>query len=263
MITLKDYDLIIINSSAGKDSLCSIYEICRLAKLQGFPKNKIVVSHQDLGRMEWKGTKELAKKQADYFGLDFYISKRRDKNGYEEDLLEYVLRRGKWPSNAQRYCTSDFKRGPGARVVTELSKHLGECKVLYVFGFRKEESPFRDKKQKLLVNKRLTTRRRLVHDYLPIHEWSTKEVWDIIRDYELPYHPAYDLGIPRLSCCFCIFAPFDALVVAGKENPELLNEYVKVEKEIDHTFTMDFSLKDVQLAVQSNYETELIPDWVM
>ena len=56
---LQEFDLIIINSSGGKDSLVSIWEICRLADEQSFPKEKIVVSHQDLGAMEWTGTKEL------------------------------------------------------------------------------------------------------------------------------------------------------------------------------------------------------------
>jgi hypothetical protein len=44
---LNDYDIVIINSSAGKDSLCSIFEICRMAKDQNYPFSRIVVSHQD------------------------------------------------------------------------------------------------------------------------------------------------------------------------------------------------------------------------
>lgn len=148
-MNLQDYDIVIINSSGGKDSLCAIWEVCRLASAQDFSFDKIVVSHQDLGDMEWSGTKELVKKQADLFGLKTYYSKRRNKNGLEETLLDYVRNRGKWPSNKQRYCTSDFKRGPGARIVTALTKELKECKVLYVFGFRKDESPSRAKKNHL------------------------------------------------------------------------------------------------------------------
>ena len=56
---LNNYDLIIINSSGGKDSLAALYEVCRIAKDQDFPFSKIAVSHQDLGSMEWEGTKEL------------------------------------------------------------------------------------------------------------------------------------------------------------------------------------------------------------
>jgi 3'-phosphoadenosine 5'-phosphosulfate sulfotransferase (PAPS reductase)/FAD synthetase len=234
-----------------------------MADDQFYPKHKIVVSHQDLGEMEWEGTRELAGKQAADFGLKIYFSKRRDKNGYEETLLEYIERRKKFPSNNQRYCTSDFKRAPGARVVTMLTKGLGECKILHVFGFRKEESPARSKKPVLAINKMLTTKKRLVHDYLPIHDWSTKYVWKIIKHNKLDYHPAYDLGMPRLSCCFCIFSPFDALVTAGKANPELLNRYVEIENKIGHTFKAKSSIGDVKKAINDGYEPKQIMNWIM
>lgn len=262
-MNLHDYDIIVINSSAGKDSLCALWEVCRLANEQDFPFEKMAVSHQDLGDMEWPGTKELVKKQADFFGLATHYSKRRNGTGYEETLLEYVERRGKWPSNKQRYCTSDFKRAPGARVVTALTKDMGICTVLHVFGFRKDESPARAKKKVLKVNTQLSTRARTVHDWLPIHDWDTEKVWNTIHANELPYHPAYRLGMPRLSCCFCIFSPFDALVVAGRANPELLDRYIEVEHRIGHTFRSGFSIASVREAIEKNYEPKSITDWVM
>jgi hypothetical protein len=67
-VDLHEYDVVIINSSAGKDSSVAIFEICRMAEEQGYDKSNIHVSHQDLGEMERKGTRELAKEQADSFG---------------------------------------------------------------------------------------------------------------------------------------------------------------------------------------------------
>lgn len=266
-VNLHEYDRVIINSSAGKDSLCAIWEICRVATEQKYPRDKIVVSHQDLGRMEWQGTKELVQTQADLFGLKAYYSKRRDKNGKEETLLEYALRRGKWPAKKQRWCTSDFKRGPGARVVTMLTKRKGSkkfpYKVLYVFGFRADESSDRAKKKVLKRDIRLTTKTRIVDEYLPIHDWDKEKVWATIKENNLTYHPAYDLGMPRLSCCFCIFSPFDALVTAGKANPELLDEYIAVEEKINHTFRDGFSIKEVKTAIDAGYTPKNIDDWVM
>jgi len=260
---LNDYNLIIVNSSGGKDSLCALWEVCRLANEQAYPIDQVVVSHQDLGYAEWPGTKELAKEQADIFGCDFYVTRRRNKDGYEETLLEYVLRRGKWPSNKQRWCTSDFKRAPGARVVTALTKDMGKCKVLYVFGFRAEESPARSRRKPFRLNTRLTTKRRKVYDWLPIHTWNMEKVWATIKDNNLPYHKAYDLGMPRLSCCFCIFSPFDALVTAGYANPELLDRYVAVEEEIGHTFRNGFAISEVKDAIEKGYKPDKIKDWVM
>ncbi len=262
-MNLHDYDIIIINSSGGKDSLCAVYEICQMADNQLYNRDKIVVSHQDLGKSEWKGTKELLQKQSDLFGLKTYYSKRRNKDKYEETLLEYIERRGMWPSNKQRYCTSDFKRGPGERVVTMLTKPLGKCKVLYVFGFRKEESPARSKKEVLKRSTKLTTKKRIVDEYLPILSWSSKMVWSTIKNFNLPYHFAYDLGMPRLSCVFCVFSPFDALVIAGRANPELLDEYIAVQQRIGHLFRDKFSLEEVKQAIKDNYYPKTVNDWIM
>ncbi|WP_445458398.1 phosphoadenosine phosphosulfate reductase domain-containing protein [Flavobacterium sp. HNIBRBA15423] len=269
-MNLHKYDIVVINSSAGKDSLVSLWDIARQARQQNYPSSRIIVSHQDLERMEWLGTKELVKKQADFFGFRTIYSKRIDKHGKEETLLEYVLRRGMWPSSEQRWCTSDFKRGPGRRVLTHLCKDIKNANVLYVFGFRHEESPARAKKETLVFNKNASTqllkngtRKRTVWDYCPILTRCVKFVWKVIKLFKLPYHFAYDLGMPRLSCCFCIFSPFDALVIAGYHNYELLCEYVQVEEIIKHTFKIDLSLKQVKEAIDSGYKPKNIPDWVM
>lgn len=261
-MNLHDYDIVVINTSAGKDSLCAIWEICRMADEQNYDRKNIFLSHQDLGKSEWDGTKELAATQAKYFGLYIYYSKRRNKDGYEESLLDYAERRGKWPSNMQRWCTSDFKRGPGARVVTQLTND-SISKVLYVFGFRKTESSSRKKKSELKRNNRLSTQSRIVDEYLPIHDWNVRRVWLTIRANSLPYHFAYDLGMPRLSCVFCIFSPFDALVIAGYHNPELLDKYIAVQDKIGHKFRVDLDLNDVKAAIQSGYKPKNIQDWVM
>lgn len=253
-MNLHDYDIVVINSSAGKDSLCALFEIKRMAIEQDYPMDRIHVSHQNLGRMEWPGTKELAAQQAELFGWPIHYTQRK------ESLLDYALRRQKWPSSKQRWCTSDFKRDVGAVLVRRLSKNMS--KVLHVFGFRAEESPSRKKKEVLAINKKLTTKSRLVHDYLPIHTWKSTQVWETIRSNNLPYHQAYDLGMPRLSCVFCIFSPFSALVLAGKHNPELLDEYIAVQDEIGHKFRVDLDLHDVKKAVEAGCE-ETVSDWTM
>jgi 3'-phosphoadenosine 5'-phosphosulfate sulfotransferase (PAPS reductase)/FAD synthetase len=262
-IDLRKYDLIVVNSSGGKDSVCALHEIVMEAENQNFPKSKIIVSHQDLGEMEWTGTKELVVKQAAKYGLFVEVEKRVDQNGYEENLLEYVERRKKWPSRNQRYCTSDFKRAPGDKVIRRISNKIKAKEVLSVFGFRKEESPQRAKKKRISLIQRLTIQTRKVYEFNPILNWTTKEVWDCIKSNDIPYHFAYDLGMPRLSCCFCIFSPFDALVTAGIANPELLDRYVEVENKIGHTFRDGFAIAKVKEAIENNYKPKSIANWVM
>lgn len=252
---LKDYDYIVVNSSAGKDSQTSLRAIVSLADRNNYPRERIIVSHQCLGRMEWPGTQDLARAQAEHYGLEFIVTKYRNRHSEPLSLLEYVSNRGKWPDNKNRYCTSDFKRGPGGRVLTMLRKRLGKkVKVLYVFGFRAEESPNRAKKPVFEINERQSNGVKDIRNYLPIHDWTESEVWADIEESGVPHHEAYDLGMPRLSCMFCIFAPKPALIIAGRAHPELLDEYIELEKKINHTFRHNFSLVEVREAIEKDEE---------
>lgn len=257
---LKDYDFVMVNSSGGKDSQTALAEVVRLANTQGYDRKRIIVCHADLGESEWKGVKDLAAAQAKHYGLEFHVVKRRDQHGHEETLLEYVERRKMWPSSTTRYCTSDFKRGPCQRMITELGRralakkaalygnrpYVAIAKILSVFGFRAEESPARAKRPKFSYNKRASSQKREVWDWSPIHDWEEHEVWADINRSGVPYHEAYDLGMPRLSCVFCVFAPDHALKIAGRANPELLTKYVELEKKIGHDFKKGSPIAAIQ-----------------
>ena len=93
--------------------------------------------------------------------------------------------------------------------------------------------------------------KRVIYDWLPVHDMLEGAVWDRIRKSGVPYHKAYDLGMPRLSCVFCVFAPKHQLEIAGKHNPELLSEYVRVEDKIGHSFRKDFKIAEVQQSLNN------------
>ena len=262
---LTQYTWIVVNSSGGKDSQTALRCVVQECLRQGVDTSRVVVSHQCLGRMEWKGTLELVYKQAEHYGLRCVVSKYRDKEGNEKTLLDYARRRGKWPSNQQRWCTSDFKRGPGKRVLTALGREA-PGNIIQVFGFRSEESPARAKKEVLKRNALCSTKSREVWDWCPILDWKEDAVWRDIRESGVPYHPAYDLGMTRLSCALCIFAPKAALMIAGRANPELLDEYCEVEKEIGHTFQNGRAIAEIRDAIaagESVDATELNNQWNM
>lgn len=69
--------------------------------------------------------------------------------------------------------------------------------------------------------------------------------------------------MPRLSCVFCVFAPKPALMLAGKHNPELLQQYVDLEREIDHKFTQNLSLVEIMEALQRGEDPGEIKTWEM
>jgi 3'-phosphoadenosine 5'-phosphosulfate sulfotransferase (PAPS reductase)/FAD synthetase len=259
---LTAYDVILINSSAGKDSQAMIDVVADLAMTAGV-RNRIVVVHCDLGRAEWPGTRELAETQAGHYGLRFEVVRRK-----KHDLLAEIQARGKWPSSTTRYCTSYYKREPALSLMTRLTCERGKpgqpVRILNCSGFRADESPARAKREVYSLNRRATNGRRIVYDWLPIHLWSVSQVWDRIRRSQVPYHPACDKGMPRLSCRFCIFAPKAALMIAARENPELFEEYLAIEKKIGHRFRKELSLEDVKEALDRGEDAGPVTDtWNM
>ena len=261
-MNLNNYDIILINSSAGKDSQAMMHHLVEMADMQKVSRDKLVVVHADLGKAEWKGTRELAEKQAAMYGLDFRAISR------DQDLLDQIRHRGMWPSSTARYCTSDHKRGQIAKVMTQLVREADQkepVKILNCLGLRAQESSARAKKNVLERNKVATGagKKKIVDQWHPILDWSEAEVWAIIKENNLPYHPAYDYGMPRLSCVFCVFAPKAALMIEGKHNPELLDEYCQIEEDIQHDFKFGFKIAEVRDALAQGETVDSVPSWTM
>lgn len=257
-IDLREYDIVLVNSSGGKDSQTMLRLVARLAAEQGV-LDRVTVVHSDLGRVEWKGTRELARLQAEFYGLRFIVTERT-----QNDLLDHVLAlhadrqvKGKgtvpWPDSNNRWCTSDHKRGPVRRVMTQLVKELGlsrkdrPAKLLNCIGLRGEESSRRAKKPVLSYDEGASGKGvvKQVWEWLPIHDWTEVEVWADIHASGVPYHGAYDLGMPRLSCCFCIFSSRDALVLAAQHNPELAQAYHAIEVETGYTMKQGLPFSEI------------------
>jgi 3'-phosphoadenosine 5'-phosphosulfate sulfotransferase (PAPS reductase)/FAD synthetase len=287
---IASYDVVLVNSSAGKDSQAMLDHVVSLADAAGV-RDRIVVVHCDLGRVEWAGTRELAERQAKHYGLRFEVVSRP-----QGDLLTHIEQRGMWPDSARRYCTSDHKRGQVRKVLTKLTDEVRAnrgawrlsrpVRILNCLGLRAQESPSRRncpackgrgvtlpegvKVTKVKLAKirhtlpacgkcggdgqrvsfefdvKASNGRRHVDTWLPIHHWTTDTVWERIKASGVEHHRAYDLGMKRLSCVFCVFAPKAALLIAAKHNPDLLAEYVRVEDKIGHSFTEKFRLRVIQ-----------------
>lgn len=257
---LTQFDRIVVNTSGGKDSQAMMDYVVSVARAQGVA-DRVIAVHADLGRMEWKGTTDLVKAQCLHYGLPLTIVHRE-----KGDLLQQVEERGMWPDSKNRYCTSDQKRDQISKLHTQIVKDLnfnGPVRILNCMGLRAEESPMRAKKPAFAVDTRNTNGKRHVYAWLPIHTWTIAKVWETIKASGCPHHYAYDLGMPRLSCVFCIFAPKAALMLAGKHNPELLNDYVRVEQKIGHTFRSGFKIEEVKEALDSGEEPGRIQSWTM
>jgi 3'-phosphoadenosine 5'-phosphosulfate sulfotransferase (PAPS reductase)/FAD synthetase len=250
---LASYDWILVNSSAGKDSQAMLDVIVELARDDNVV-NRVVVVHCDLGRVEWPGTRELAERQAAHYGVRFEVVRRPqgDLLAQVEQRHASLVRRGKiappWPSPTRRWCTSDQKRAQVRTLMTRLARESCKppCKILNCMGMRADESAARAKLAAFEHDDNASNGRRHVDTWLPLHAWTTEQVWARIRASGVRYHPAYDLGMGRLSCVLCIYAPERQLMLAAEHNRALLDEYVEVEQRVGFAFRKGTSLTQIR-----------------
>jgi 3'-phosphoadenosine 5'-phosphosulfate sulfotransferase (PAPS reductase)/FAD synthetase len=239
---LASYDVIIFNSSAGKDSQAALDVVAHAAD-RAQVMHRVIVLHADLGTVEWPGVPQLAAAQAAHYGLPIAV-RRREQNG----LLDLIRARGRWPSSLARYCTSATKRQPSRRFMTEQVRRLGldrPARILNVLGLRAEESHHRARQSPLapdLGASNLT--RRHVDTWLPIHTLTTAQVWQRIRASTVAHHSAYDHGMRRNSCSICPLAARADIVRACQLRPDLARTYLQLEDQLGVPLRPRMSLRD-------------------
>jgi 3'-phosphoadenosine 5'-phosphosulfate sulfotransferase (PAPS reductase)/FAD synthetase len=270
---LASFDKILVSSSGGKDSQAMLDYVVELAREAGV-LDRVCVVHADLGRVEWLGTKELVLEHAAHYGLPVHVVAKAE---YDGDLLNYVEARAAkladegrvdkkgaparaWPMVGMCNGTSDFKTAQIAKLVTkfakELKKELGRTpRVLDCVGLAKHESSGRDKRLSKLEAEHgyafkvvKDNRNQYFAKWYPLANWSEEQVWERIEQAGTRYHFAYDLGMSRLSCAFCIAASDKDLRIAAEHNSELAKEYLRVEK-VAGSFKATKSLAEIVGAV--------------
>lgn len=231
--------LFVISHSGGKDSQAMYGWLTRQ-----LPADQVVVVHADLTEVEWPGVQDHIRSQID--GRELHVVKA-GKSFFDmvEQRAAKFEAEGRdvpcWPSAAQRQCTSDLKRDPIAKFIRNCGAEL----VVNCMGLRAEESASRAKRAAFRTATRLCTRSRTVVEWLPIQGWTLDEVWQAIEDSGQVRHWAYDKGMTRLSCAFCILASKADLTIAAQENPALYAKYVELEKRTGYTMRADAGLEQV------------------
>lgn len=232
--------LYVVNHSGGKDSQAMMIKFLEHVD----PKNMLVI-HATLGRFEWPEAMEHAKQQADAAGVPFIVVQaKRDFLGMVYGRFESRPDVPSFPSPKYRQCTSDLKRSPIQKAIRAYTKQHGIKKVVNCVGLRKEESSERAKRQCFVPNKELSKAGRTVHDFLPIHDMTTDEVFQTIEKAGQQPHVAYKRGNKRLSCIFCIMACDGDLKNGAKHNPEIYAEYVAAERHTGYAMFHSGTLED-------------------
>ena len=239
--------LFYVSHSGGKDSQASYLAVHHMLADLG-RLDQLVVVHADLGEVEWHGTQDHIRATTWH---PVNVVQAIYKDGSTKTLLDMVEKRAvsrpdvpAWPSSAQRYCTSDLKRGPIEKFIRNDMKARGATLAFNVMGLRAEESSGRAKKVTFTNNARLSKAGRQVYDWLPVHAWSVDDVFATIADAGQDPHYAYSLGNDRLSCVFCIFGSAGDLANGAAQRPELAAKYIELEQRTGNTLFHKAALSD-------------------
>lgn len=244
--------LVVANHSAGKDSQALLIHLIERLHI---PREQIVVIHADLGEAEWPGTEDHARKCAEFYGLPFFVTCAQNKEGEPKNLLDYADARGQFPSRSQRWCTSDWKRGPIRREINrirELIDHKSPY-VLNAMGMRAQESVERAKLEPIefvkdascpsqpwpqILEHATRARQRFYFDWHPILHYSQDQVFATIEAAGQTPHWAYAAGARRLSCLCCIFSSeqdIRAAVAASDKGKAYARRIIEIEDRNNHT----------------------------
>lgn len=237
--------LFVVNHSGGKDSQAMYLKLRDLV-----PHEQMVIVHADLGAVEWAGA--IGHILATTNGERFVTCQAR------RTLLQMIEERGMFPSPEQRQCTSDLKRGPIERTIRGITRERqalglpGWGLVVNCMGMRAQESSGRKKLPVFKPSARNSKAGREWYDWLPIHDWDERDVFEMISVCGQKPHPVYALGMRRFSCVFCIMASEEDLKTAARlatERPELLNDphlyrkYVGLERSTGQVMLMPSKTK--------------------
>lgn len=217
---------LVINFSGGKDSSAMLAYLC-----ETYPEAKKHIVMADTG-WEHKDAEAWSRDIVSRFGLELHVVRNPNK-----DFFAMVRKRGKFPSPAQRQCTSDLKRGP---IQTWIRRNVADPLVINCMGMRAEESPARAKKRPLSRDKTMTNSKRTVWNWLPIHDWSEAKVRTYLAERDIPLHPVYDY-LNRFSCRVCIYMTSRDLAAVQANDPEAFKMIAELEDEIG--FTMQHGRK--------------------
>lgn len=222
---INDGAIFFINHSGGKDSQAMTSFLSKVV-----PHDQLVIIHADLPEVDWEGC--WSHIQENNLGIETHLT----RSG--KTFFEMVNHRGMFPSPSYRQCTSDLKRQPIEKFIRNYLKSKGKFLAVNCMGIRADESVARSKQIAFKKNEKNSVANREWYDWLPIFDWDIDAVWNEIASVGQKRHYAYDLGMSRLSCVFCIMSNKNDLKVAAKHNPDLYQKYVATEERLGFTLQM-------------------------
>jgi phosphoadenosine phosphosulfate reductase len=171
-------DDVVMTSSFGAESALTIH-----MAIQHKPDIKIIMI--DTGYLfpeTWRHMEDLRRR----FNLNVWVY--RTKNDPIAWLKEHGEGEPTWRNDTNRCCAAN-KNEPMARAMKELSP-----KAL-LRGIRRDQSETRNSAQFVAWDVK-----HKCYAVSPLLNWSTKEIYQYMKQHDLPYHPLYEKGYASIGC---------------------------------------------------------------
>lgn len=123
-------------------------------------------------------------------------------------MWELIPKKRMAPTRRVRYCCDYLKEDNGKN-------------RFVVTGIRRAESS-RRAKRKMVEPCLKSSSTQYIH---PIIDWSTPDVWEYIKTYNVPYCKLYDEGFKRLGCIMCPYQGTGGMIRDMKRWPKIAALY--------------------------------------
>lgn len=181
---------------------------------------------------------------------DVKIEIPRDKDGKQITMWNLIPKKKMPPTRVVRYCCKELKEmgGKGRMVITGVrwaessnrKQNQGEVTVMSPKKKIKEEllnsgNFTRTNRGGVVLNNDNDESRKMVEQCYkqsktvvnPIIDWSTEEVWEFIKEYNIPYCKLYDEGYKRLGCIGCPMGTVESRKKDFERYPKYKQAYIR------------------------------------
>jgi phosphoadenosine phosphosulfate reductase len=130
-----------------------------------------------------------------------------DKNGKQVTMWNLIPKKQMPPTRLARYCCAALKEtgGAGRFVVTGVRASESVARRDHRSGLEMGNGKHRggfdpDNPSQSLIHQCANHSKKILN---PIIDWTTGDVWEFIRRFDIPYCSLYDEGFKRIGCVGC------------------------------------------------------------